>query len=239
MATIEENATRAVVIEWIDHILERKRWTGTDLARQAELAPSTVLRLLNDPKHKFVPSLKTLQKIAEASGYPIPRKVTEALGAPRMEPVAEGAMSAGRSATVSREPEHGRPDSVRRPVTVSVRYVSTLPSTLHPVIKQDIAVAAPPQLDGDETAFAFYMPDSTIEPWIKAGALLYATKRRDPIAGDIILVTDHNGRSSVRLVRDMDENGFHLSKADIGEKPSVVSFDDISELAIVATVSTV
>ena len=73
------NATRAAVIDWIEHILKRKNWTGTDLARKSELAPSTILRLMNDPHHNFVPSLKTLRKIAEGSGYAIPSEIVSAL----------------------------------------------------------------------------------------------------------------------------------------------------------------
>jgi transcriptional regulator with XRE-family HTH domain len=227
-------AARDVLIEWIDHILERKGWTGTELARHSDLAPSTVLRLLNDPNHRFIPSLKTLQKMADGSGYPIPRTVTEALGATRMEPGSEAVTQEyGSSSGVG--PRYV--PASRKPSTVDVMYVSTLPSTLHPLVHQDVRVPAPAQMEGDETCFAFYMPDSLLEPWIKAGALLYATKRRDPIVGDFILVTDDKGRSKVRLVKDIDESGFHLASADINAKPDVVSFDVISEIAVVGIIA--
>src|ERR1700722_18386662 len=71
---------KQIVIEWIDHILDRKGWNGTELARKSELAPSTLLRLLNDPEHPFLPSQRTLTKIAEGSGIPITKKVLEAIG---------------------------------------------------------------------------------------------------------------------------------------------------------------
>jgi transcriptional regulator with XRE-family HTH domain len=225
LAAVDKMKTpRAIVIEWIDHILDRKKWTGTDLARKSGLAPSTILRLMNDPDHPFVPSLKTLQKIAEGSGYPIPRKVTEALGAGKME-----------------TPEHPEEDfESRRPraprvSTVELRHVSSLPASLQAAAnsKRDAYAPAPPQLEGDESAFAFYMPDDTFDPWIKSGMLIYATKRRDPVAGDTVMITDKNGKTRVRLLLGMDEDGMKLSKSMPAKEDERLAFDDISEIAIV------
>ena len=112
---------KAIVIEWIDHILDRKKWSGTDLARHSELAPSTILRLLNNPKHPFVPTVATLQKIANGSGYPIPKKVMAALGA-----ADQG--DGGNSADV--EPENIRQVNARtRQATVELRHISSLPAS--------------------------------------------------------------------------------------------------------------
>jgi transcriptional regulator with XRE-family HTH domain len=222
---------KKVVIEWIDHILDRKKWDGTKLARESGLAPSTILRLINDPDHPFVPSLKTLQKIAEGSGYPIPRKVTEALGAPKMEapePGAEDDYSEGR---------RGR----SRTSTVELRHVSSLPAALQASAgsKRDAYVAAPPQLEGDETAFAFYMPDDTLDPLLKSGSLIFVTKRRDPVGGDLVMITDKNDRTRVRLMTGIDESGVRLTKITSTEEETV-GFDDLKEIAIiVATIRTV
>jgi transcriptional regulator with XRE-family HTH domain len=215
---------RETVIEWIDHILDRKKWTGTDLARKSGLAPSTILRLLNDPDHPFVPSLKTLQKIAEGSGYPIPRKVTEVLGAGKME------------ATEQPEEElDGRRPRNYRVSTVELRHVSSLPAALQAAAgsKRDTYAPAPPQLEGDETAFAFYMPDDSFDPWIKSGMMLYATKRRDPVTGDTVMITDKNGKTRVRLMLGMDESGMKLSKTMPSKEDERMAFDDIAEIAIV------
>jgi len=225
LAVAEKMKTpREIVIEWIEHILDRKKWTGTDLARKSGLAPSTILRLMNDPDHPFVPSLKTLQKIADGSGYPIPRKVTEVLGAGRME-----------------APEHPDDDmDVRRPraarvSTVELRHVSSLPAALQAAAgsKREAYAPAPPQLEGDETAFAFHMPDDSFDPWLKSGMMLYATKRRDPVTGDTVMITDKNGKTRVRLMMGMDESGIRLSKSMPAKEDEKLAFDDISEIAIV------
>jgi transcriptional regulator with XRE-family HTH domain len=220
---------KEIVIEWIDHILDRKKWTGTDLARHAELAPSTILRLLNNPKHPFVPTVSTLQKIANGSGYPIPKKVMVALG-------AEGE---GRQAPAEdSEPENVRRLGARvaRQPTVELRHVSSLPAALQSAAspRRDGYVPAPPQLEGDETAFAFHMPDSSLGSWFKTGALMYATKHRDPVPGDLVMITDKNEKTRVRLLLDITENGLKLTKTMPEKEDETVAFDDIKEIAIVA-----
>ena len=213
---------KAIVIEWIDHILDRKKWNGTDLARKAGIAPSTILRLLNNPKHHFVPTVTTLQKIADGSGYPIPKKVMAALG-------AEGE-------AVASEEDSTRPVRAARQPTVELRHVSSLPAALQSAAspRRDGYVPAPPQLEGDETAFAFHMPDSSLGSWFKTGVLMYATKRRDPVPGDLIMITDKNEKTRVRLLLDITENGLKLSKSIPEKEDETVQFEDIKEIAVVA-----
>jgi transcriptional regulator with XRE-family HTH domain len=216
---------KAIVIEWIDHILERKKWNGTDLARKSGLAPSTILRLLNNPEHPFVPTVSTLQKIAEGSGYPIPKKVMNALGAHDTEAGTDaGEADTGRT---QRQPA--------RVASVELRHVSSLPAALQSAASagRESYVPAPPQLDGDETAFAFHMPDNTFDPWFKSGSLMFATKRRDPVAGDVVLLTDKNGKSRVRLLLDITEAGLKLSKTLPAVEDEVVNFDDIQDIAVI------
>jgi transcriptional regulator with XRE-family HTH domain len=226
MAVDRTKNTRRVIIEWIEHILDRKKWTGTDLARKAGMAPSTVLRLMNDPKHTFIPTLLTLQKIADTSGYPIPPSITEALG--EGEPAASSR---------SRTP---RPRSVLElnGEEVPVRPISSLPSGMQKGSSDsESSVAKLPQLSGDETVFAVYMPDNSMAPFIKAGYLLYLSKRRDPVADDTVLVTDKEGRSRVRLLKDIDERGLSLVAAN-NNREETVAFDALDTVAyVVATIS--
>jgi transcriptional regulator with XRE-family HTH domain len=217
---------KAIVIEWIDHILERKKWNGTDLARASEIAPSTILRLLNNPEHPFVPTVSTLQKIANGSGYPIPKRVMAALGAKD----TDGGGADDNGLDVGR-----RPSRAARVSTVELKHISSLPASLQATASsgRDTYVPAPPQLDGDETAFAFHMPDNTFDPWFKSGSLMFASKRRDPVAGDTVLVTDKNGKSRVRLLMDITEAGLKLAKTIPATEDEVVKFDDIADIAIV------
>ncbi len=224
---------KQVVIEWIDYILDRKRWNATELARKAELAPSTLLRLLNNPDHPFLPTQKTLSKIADASGIPITKKVLEALGAETEENVIEIPEGISKRAGL-------RPPT--RMASVEFRHVSALPASLQAAAssRRDGYVAAPPQLDGDETGFAFHMPDDSFGAWLKAGSLCYGTKRRDPAPGDLILVTGKDGKSKVRLLIGIDEGGLVMTKTmPVGEEERM-PFDEIADIAIViVTVRTV
>ncbi|ARQ95258.1 hypothetical protein [Bradyrhizobium phage BDU-MI-1] len=219
---------KQIVIEWIDHICDRKKWTGTDLARACGLAPSTILRLLNNPEHPFVPTLTTLNKIANGSGYPIPKKVMAALGADQREGTA-----------TEEDAGDGAPRRARaRTPTVELRHVSSLPAGLQSAAspKRDAYVPAPPQLEGDETAFAFHMPDNSFGQWLKTGALMYATKRRDPVAGDMVMITGKDEKTKVRLLCDINENGLALSKSMPVKEDETVAFDDIKEIAVISVI---
>lgn len=221
----KSHGPKAIVIEWIDHILDRKKWNGTDLARACGLAPSTILRLLNNPEHPFVPTLTTLQKIANGSGYPIPKKVMAALGADQRDGAAPG----------EDEGETGMRRSRVRTPTVELRHVSSLPAALQSAAspKRDAYVPAPPQLEGDETAFAFHMPDNSFGAWFKTGNLMYATKRRDPVPGDLVMVTAKDQKTRVRLLVDINENGLSLSKSMPAKEDETMAFDEIAEIAVV------
>lgn len=230
---MKKQTPKQVVIEWIDTILDRKRWNGTELARKSGLAPSTLLRLMNNPDHQFVPTLKTLQKIAEGAGVPITKKVMEALGIDAEENAQE-VVTTGESAARRAASRAG----ARQPFTVEFRHVSALPASLQAAAgsRKDGYVPAPPQLEGDETAFAFHMPDDSLGEWLRAGSLMFGSKRRDPIAGDVILVTLKDGKSRVRMLTGIDENGLRMTKEMSTKNEETIKFDDIQDIAIVAVI---
>jgi transcriptional regulator with XRE-family HTH domain len=231
---------RAIVLDWFQHIMDRKDWTGTDLARNSKLAPSTILRMLNDPNHQFRPSLKTLQKVAEGSGYPIPRKIMNALGAHRFEApdAAEEASGERLRVEVGQALTHVLPKrgETRRRKMLKLKQVWSLPSAIHPVVKDDVLIECPFPLESDETAFAFYMPDSGLDPWLPPGTMMFGKKSRDPEEGDMVLVTDKSGRSKVRLLVAMNEKGMNLTKCNPPQGEEKIAFDDLAEVSVVAIV---
>jgi transcriptional regulator with XRE-family HTH domain len=214
-------STRQLVVEWIDKILIDKNWNGTDLARKAELAPSTILRLLNDPKHTFVPSMRTLQKVSDATNIPIPPEILEVIGKGTED---QGSMLERR--------KHAAQTFIHN---VTVKHVSALPEALRKNVtpKEGVTVPSPPQLDGDTTAFAFYVPDNSMDPVYKSGQLVFATQHRDALEGDTVLVTDKQGKSRIRMLLSIDETGFGLSKSLPAKVDETLSFDELSDIAIV------
>jgi hypothetical protein len=229
----ELERVRAAFIDWVQHILDQKQWNPTDLANHSELAPSTLLRIMNSKTHPFNISFMTIRKVADGSGYPIPRALMEAAGVSEhalpkdelpVKPRADGKPVA-RQAPAG----HVEAQQVR---SIPMRHVSSLPRTLAPHVP-DGQEMCPPQMDGDETAFAFLMPDDSLVPAVKSGMKLFATKRRDPASGDIVLLVDKDGRSRVRFVESVDEDGFHLERLNPERKGEVLAFGDIEDFGVV------
>jgi transcriptional regulator with XRE-family HTH domain len=226
--TLKQNhsqATRSAAIRWVTHVLETKRWRGTDLARRAGLAPSTVLRLLNDPTHQFVPSLRTLQKVSAASGLPIPQKIISTLGATESPEVGPFTAKAAID----------EPGSKLGGAAVPLSSVSGLPATWRGQTTGSLFVPRPAQLEGDETVCAFRMPDGSLEPWIRSGDLLYVTRRREPIVGDLVLVTDVQDRSRVRLLSEIDHSALRLRTAQSSDEEQML-FTDVKTISAVAVI---
>lgn len=243
-ATVQSSPAQKAVVEWIHDILDEKDWTGTTLAHKAELAPSTVLRIINDPNHRFTPSLKTLHKIAHAAGMSVPGDVVNWM---RNEAHAEIMDQQSRAeAFVSQATETTTPSADAMDVMsewnddddrLPVKYVYSLPKSLHHIYRKTVMVDRPSQLKGDETAFAFYLPDSGMEPFFAPGSLAYATKRRDVVKDDIVLLTRKNGCSMVRVLTRIDEDG--LTVKTCGKSAETVPYDDVEDISVVAVLSKV
>jgi transcriptional regulator with XRE-family HTH domain len=58
----------AAALAYVRHVLHEKKMSPTGLAKRAGISSTTLTRALNDRKHRFSLSVKTLEKIYEASG---------------------------------------------------------------------------------------------------------------------------------------------------------------------------
>lgn len=221
-------ATRREFIDWVDHIINQKKMTATDLAHASNLAPSTLLRILNSKTHPFNISFMTIRKVSEGSGYPIPKALMEAHDVKSVE-------SADPSPKVRPSLAKGQP--VKSPHSdgkmIPLRHVSSLPASLAPKVTDEVQEHCPPYMMGDETAFAFRMPDDSLAPIVRGGMLMFATKRRDPSSGDILLVIDDTGRARVRMVTDVDSDGIHIERLHPERKSEVIPFEGISDFGVV------
>ena len=219
--------SRQAVIEWIRLLMRKRDWSGTDLARNAGISPSTILRALNQPDYQYVFSQRTLEKIARGAGEPLPVHLTD--DATEVDRLS-GTHPAKRAWQSSSHP----------PRLIEVRTVSALPISSHSRVKVSKAevVPAPFHLEDDETAFAFRNPDEALGLWFRPRSLMFATKARDPSGGDLVMLTGKDGRTRVRLLMGISEKGLSLSRSMPAKEDEKVAFDEIGDIAVIVEVVT-
>lgn len=224
--------------DWIRHILTRKDWTPTELARHSRLAPSTVIRLLGDPNYEFSPTLRTLRKLSDGSGYPIPSVILDSVANSRPERLWEEAPQASAPEPppeLRPEPAPARPPAQPQPrpaMALPVRQFALYHRSLGPLGDEDVEVRRPDFLIGDGTAFAFYMPDDSLEPWYPQGTEMYATRRRPPRPGrDLVVVTMKDDKAKVSLLRGVERENLRVESASDGA--GAIPLDNIEEIAVV------
>jgi transcriptional regulator with XRE-family HTH domain len=221
----ETQTTQDIVIAWIRSILVRKGWTGTDLAREAGLAPSTLLRPLNNPSYRFTPTERTLSKLARASGIPMTAKVKAAAKSSRSQSEIPIGTPAGEGRTGWRRASGGPMVELR----------SSLPAALQAATAGFATyVAAPPWFEDDPSAFALHVANDAHAPWLKAGSLVFATRRRDPAAGDIVVATTSDRKMRVGPLASFDDTGVVI---ETGAGRETIPLGDLAEVAVVTVMA--
>lgn len=217
--------SREAVIEWIRLLMQKRDWSGTDLARNAGISPSTILRALNQPDYEYVFSQRTLEKIARGAGEPLPMHLRDDVSDIH-----------GPSGS---HPKRGWELSYTYRL-IDVRIVSALPVGAQSRVKVSKAevVPAPARLEDDSTAFAFRNPDEALGLWFRPRALMFATKARDPSGGDLVMLTGKDGRTRVRLLMGINEGGLSLSKSMPAKEDETMAFDEIGDIAVIVEVVT-
>ncbi|MEY9594788.1 transcriptional regulator with XRE-family HTH domain [Bradyrhizobium yuanmingense] len=220
----KSSRSKEAVIAWIRLLMRKKDWSGTDLARNAGISPSTILRALNQPNYEYVFSQRTLEKIARGAGEPLPVHLRD--HATDVDQIG-GDYS-----------KWGWQSSSHPYRLIEVRNVSALPVSSHSRVKVSKAevVPAPFKLEGDQTAFAFRNPDEALGLWFRPRALMFATKARDPSGGDLVMLTGKDGRTRVRLLMGISEDGLSLSRSMPAKEDEKVAFDDIGDIAVIVEV---
>lgn len=91
----------------------------------------------------------------------------------------------------------------------------------------------PAKWQDDETVFAFRNPDGKLGDWFPPRTLMFATKARDPIGGDLVMLTGKDGRTRVRLLLGITEAGLSLSMTMPEKEDEKIAFDDIGDIAVI------
>lgn len=119
---------------------------------------------------------------------------------------------------------------------IPMRHVSRLPGALRSQTGAS-TTECPHWLEGDDTAYAVEASDGSFEPLLPAGTILYATKRRTPHRGDLIIIDTADDQMLVRFVVQVKENAFETLLPDVVHKSikrEVVCFNTIKDLAVIA-----
>ncbi|MCW2225668.1 transcriptional regulator with XRE-family HTH domain [Bradyrhizobium japonicum] len=220
----KSSRAKEAVIAWIRLLMRKRDWSGTDLARNAGISPSTILRALNQPDYEYVFSQRTLEKIARGAGEPLPIHLRD------------HATDVDQSSSDQTKWGWQPPSHPHR--LIEVRSVSALPVSSQSKVKVAKAevIPAPFHLEDDDTAFAFRNPDEVLAPWFRPRALMFATKARDPTGGDLVMLTGKDGRSRVRLLLGVSETGLSLSRSLPAKEDERIGFDDIGDIAVIVEV---
>ena len=65
---------------------------------------------------------------------------------------------------------------------------------------------------------------------------MFATKARDPMDGDLVMVTGRDGRTKIRLLLGITEAGLSLSRTMPAKEDERLSFDEIEDIAVIVEV---
>ena len=254
--TIDKSVAINEVRKWLEFVMKRKGWNGTELARAAGVAPSTILRMFSAENYTFLTSLTTIGAVASASGFKPPESLMAAYGVAatgfesdvspprrmpsRYAPAADGAVAEsdhetnlaqlplGRVSRRAAEPEVTK--------TLVMRNVSPFPKQFVFPTDGAMSVPCPERLVNDPTAFAFRFRETTFEPAIPHGALMYATKARNVVTGDMLLITKSDGSSVVRILHDQNEQGIVVYEGFKTDATKTIPVDKIDEVSIVVIV---
>lgn len=186
---------REQVRAWLKKVLEESGLEGATLARRAGLAPSTVNRFLNDPKASHSLSARTLYKISQAVGIPLP----QTLGGGTIETrVATEGGSRSTFAGPRNLPVLGHARAGAEGLFMDNGTVQAY-------------VERPWFLEGNQQSYAVYVVDDSMEPAFRHGHMVYVDPTRPPGIGDDVVVELENGEAFIKEYRGWSDT--HLNVA--------------------------
>lgn len=217
---------RDITRQWLLAMLDKHHFANpTDMARVADVAPSTLLRFIGDRKNKHSLSWTTIRKVSEGLQETIPPELMQAHGITRI--------------AVDEMPGAIDPPGPRgiAPNTIPVKRIRLRPdigiSSDSLVKEAPRRVARPTPLHGDSTAFAFPMPDESLLPTVPPNTMMFATRTRELAKGEIAVLTLSDGREIVRAVKDVDEDGVKIWDHNAINGFRGIPLSDVAAVAIV------
>jgi phage repressor protein C with HTH and peptisase S24 domain len=178
---------RDAAIAYVDGLVRETGLDLTNLARRAGVSSTTLTRFHNDPGYTNSLSARTLQKLSDATGIPLPASLG---GAPGAMTVPQGSLNGVAI------PRSGPRDL---PVVGHARGGQEGYFFDNGLIES--YAERPWFLLGQSNAYAVYVNDGSMEPVLRHGQLVYVSPAVPPSPGDDVVVQLTDGQGLIKRLQ--------------------------------------
>jgi SOS-response transcriptional repressor LexA len=195
------DATQRAARAYVRGVIESTGWSASELARRCGVAPSTVNRFLHSERATHSLSGRTLAKVAQASGLPLPAALGGAeipATAARMLPAGArpAALAGGRDLPVRGRAEGG-PDGA---VTLDSEPIDW--------------TWRPAELQGARDAFAMFVTGTSMGEVLPEGTTVFVHPNLPPRPGDFVVVEKTSHEALVKRLVRRSQAGVTLRQYD-------------------------
>jgi phage repressor protein C with HTH and peptisase S24 domain len=184
---------RDAAIAYVNALVRETGLDLTNLARRAGVSSTTLTRFHNDPNYTNSLSARTLKKLSDATGVPLPPDLGGAPSHAMNHAIAAG----GAGFNAAAIPPAGPRDL---PVVGHARGGKEGYFFDNGIVES--FVERPWFLLGQSNAYAVYVNDASMEPVLRHGQLAYVSPTVPPTPGDDVIVQLSDGQGLIkRLAR--------------------------------------
>lgn len=180
---------RDAAIAYVDMLVRETGLDLTNLARRAGVSSTTLTRFHNDPRYTNSLSARTLKKLSDVTGIPLPPSLGGAPGG--TSPLPSGALNT-----------HAVPQPGPRDLPVVGHARGGHEGYFFDNGIVESYVERPWFLLGQSSAYAVYVNDGSMDPVLRHGQLVYVSPTVPPTPGDDVVVQLDDGQGLIkRLLR--------------------------------------
>jgi phage repressor protein C with HTH and peptisase S24 domain len=180
---------RDAAIAYVDALVRETGLDLTNLARRAGVSSTTLTRFHNDPGYTNSLSARTLKKLSDATGVPLPASLGGATGAM----MASAAQNGFNGLAI---PQSGPRDL---PVVGHARGGQEGYFFDNGLVQS--YAERPWFLLGQSSAYAVYVNDGSMEPVMRHGQLVYVSPAVPPTPGDEVVVQLTDGQGLIKRLQ--------------------------------------
>jgi phage repressor protein C with HTH and peptisase S24 domain len=180
---------RDAAIAYVDMLVRETGLDLTNLARRAGVSSTTLTRFHNDPRYTNSLSARTLKKLSDVTGIPLPASLGGASGG------SPSTNSFPLSGTLN---THAVPQPGPRDLPVVGHARGGQEGYFFDNGIVESYVERPWFLLGQSSAYAVYVNDGSMEPVMRHGQLVYVSPTVPPTPGDDVVVQLSDGQGLIK-----------------------------------------